>query len=478
MMHSDIQNLSTCQVKEHYDYSHYIKQGVGFQPQIVEHLANELKQLGVTEVWQKYVGLLQDEIKIKSDLVYDKHSGELVGFVDLDNIGNQLQKMEQEVSQNGNELAKYIIVIMVRGIAIDLKYPFAHFATSGITSDKLFPMLWKAVEILEIDLGLKCMFITSDGASPNRRFIRMHRSPDNQDAIIYRAVNIFSADQRFIYFVSDVPHLLKTARNCFSNSYSHKMTRKMWKDGKDISWLHIVDLFQDHCTGLYRVCSKLTRAHINLGPYSCMKVNLAAQVLSKTVADALELFYGDGVSETVKFIRHMNNFFDCLNVRSIFEGQRTRNDNLKPYHDENDERLEYLTNEFLQYFEDWKFSIENRQGQFTKSEIAKSQLSHQTLEGLQITVKSIVECVKYLLRNGVKYILTERFNQDPIEQHFGIHRTRGGCNNNPNVQQFNHMMVNIRVAGSQAIAPLTGNTKRQQPDQIISNQPLPKRPRT
>lgn len=64
-----------------------------------------------------------------------------------------------------------------------------------------------------------------------------------------------------------------------------------------------------------------------------------------------------------------------------------------------------------------------------------------------------------------------------MEQHFGIHRTRGGCNTNPNVKQFNHMMVNIRVAGSQAIAPLAGNTKRQQQDQQIGDQPLPKRQR-
>ena len=31
--------------------------------------------------WKSYVGLLFDEIKIKEDLVYDKHSGELIGYV-------------------------------------------------------------------------------------------------------------------------------------------------------------------------------------------------------------------------------------------------------------------------------------------------------------------------------------------------------------------------------------------------------------
>ena len=37
-----------------------------------------------------YVGILQDEVKVKSDLVYDKHSGELIGFMNLNNVSNEL----------------------------------------------------------------------------------------------------------------------------------------------------------------------------------------------------------------------------------------------------------------------------------------------------------------------------------------------------------------------------------------------------
>ena len=31
--------------------------------------------------------------------------------------------------------------------------------------------------------------------------------------VTYRAINLFSKEKRFIYFISDVPHLIKTARN-------------------------------------------------------------------------------------------------------------------------------------------------------------------------------------------------------------------------------------------------------------------------
>ena len=60
----------------------------------------------------------------------------------------------------------------------------------------------------------------------------------------YKAENIFASDERYIYFFSDAPHLLKTVRSCFSNTNSHKNTRKMWKSGLNISWMHIVNLIR------------------------------------------------------------------------------------------------------------------------------------------------------------------------------------------------------------------------------------------
>ena len=256
-----------------YDYTNVTLKGTGFQEDNVSMLYNEVygkKQ--APEEYEKIVGLLQDEMRIKSDLVYDKHTGELVGFVDLDKVGNDILNMKEVIKKEEKPMAKYVLVIMVRGVGTKLKFPLAHFATSGITSDQLFPILWKSVEICELDLGLKVLYITSDGASPNRRFICLHGNDPN--SVVYRADNIYAEDSRYIYFISDAPHLLKTTRNCFSNSFSHKKTRKMWKDGHDISWTHIVNLYKDYCTDTWRVCPKLSRAHIDITAFSCMKVYL------------------------------------------------------------------------------------------------------------------------------------------------------------------------------------------------------------
>ena len=43
-------------------------------------------------------------------------------------------------------------------------------------------------------------------------------------------------------------------------------------------------------------------------------------MLSSTVADALTFHDDDATTETRKFIRLMDDFFDCLNVRNDTEG--------------------------------------------------------------------------------------------------------------------------------------------------------------
>ena len=64
-----------------YDYSHFLKSELGFQRDVFQLVSSEAKKNGLyDEKWRSNVGLLFDEIKIKDDLVYDKHSGELIGY--------------------------------------------------------------------------------------------------------------------------------------------------------------------------------------------------------------------------------------------------------------------------------------------------------------------------------------------------------------------------------------------------------------
>ena len=67
---------------------------------------------------EKFIVLAFDEMKIKEGLVYDKHSGHLMGFVSLGNINGELQEFERRV--NGKPapptIATHMLSFMIRGI--------------------------------------------------------------------------------------------------------------------------------------------------------------------------------------------------------------------------------------------------------------------------------------------------------------------------------------------------------------------------
>lgn len=70
------------------------------------------------------------------------------------------------------------------------------------------------------------MFVC-DGVKPNWKILKSLGSKVHmKNGIVYRTVNRYCHD-RFIYFISDVPHLIKTTRNCWQPS-SNCGTRCMW----------------------------------------------------------------------------------------------------------------------------------------------------------------------------------------------------------------------------------------------------------
>ena len=90
--------------------------------------------------------------------------------------------------------------------------------------------------------------------------------------------------------------------------------------------MHIVDPFQDYCESpVYRLCPK---QHVDLTVISAMKVNLAAQVFSKTDGRALSYAYCDVVGESAQFVMIMNRWFDLMNTKSLYEGIHLRNEDL------------------------------------------------------------------------------------------------------------------------------------------------------
>ena len=104
-------------------------------------------------------------------------------------------------------------------------------------------------------------------------------------------------------------------------------------------------------------------------------------------------------------------------------------------------------------------------------------LSWQTFEGFKITVHSVIEATKFLLEEGMEYVLTERFCQDPVEEYFGNQRKLGRRNDNPDVYSFGYHDNTIRI--QRTISCQSGNTRgrkdRRRAWVQVTNDPLPSR---
>ena len=188
------------------DYKNYIRPKQGFNHEIINELKNKIKYFSDIE---RFMVILFDEMKIQENLVWSKHTGDLIGFVDLGDVN-----LNYATLQETNAIASHVLVFLLRSVVNPFKFSLANFATKNATASQIFPLFWKAVAICETQCAIKVVAAICDGASANRKFFRMllgltHDDGLNADTdVVYRTISFFSEDKRYIYFISDPPHLL------------------------------------------------------------------------------------------------------------------------------------------------------------------------------------------------------------------------------------------------------------------------------
>ena len=106
------------------DYTHYVSAKIGFCVEVDQMLVSFLD---VSIERNRYVSLVLDEVHIQDNLVYDKHNGQIVGFVDLGETNNHLLDFEL-LDGADRQVAKTMLVLMVRGLFTRVNFPYARFA--------------------------------------------------------------------------------------------------------------------------------------------------------------------------------------------------------------------------------------------------------------------------------------------------------------------------------------------------------------
>jgi len=161
-----------------------------------------------------------------------------------------------------------------------------------------------------------------------------------------------------------------------------------------------------------------------------MKVSLAAQTFSASVADALTFCEGkkypdfENSGPTIEFCKYMNNIFDFLNTRNFLGKVKHK----RPVYIEQENEINEFINDAIKYIESLK--------DYNNTPVIGSRRK-TGFRGLIVCLKSTRNLIYDIIQTKqLDFILTYKMSQDHIEMLFSAIRSRGGFNNNPSAAQF------------------------------------------
>ncbi|XP_052747040.1 uncharacterized protein LOC112046793 [Bicyclus anynana] len=349
--------------------------------------------------------LLFDEMSIRKNLIYNPKTDAIEGYQDHGSQGRNQQ------------MASHALVFMLVGLRKRWKQPIAHFFSGdSVTADRLQAIIKEVLaECFSHNLVVVATVCDMDGV--NMRALNALGSTVDRPFFIY--------NENEIVTIMDPPHLLKCFRNNFLK-HNIKCPDNFATNAVSgiAKWEHIKEFFKnDNNNPNFVFAPALTDQHIHPNGKQKMKVKLAAQVLSHSVAAGIfaKVARNEISPEavvTATLISKMDNIFDSLNADTpdLKRGKR------------------YFTNitkksEHLQLFHDMKTLFQNIC-------FIGVRCAPPSVNGWIRTIRAVERLWHNLQKLNINALATRRLNQDPLENLFGCIRGHCGSNPNPNVPQF------------------------------------------
>lgn len=383
--------------------------GIDATPGFTTEAFETLKKQVDTSDKQIICSLVIDEMAIRKQLEWT--GKKVVGYV---NFGVDFE-------DDSNVLAKEVFVLMLVCINGSWKIPLGYFLTDSLSGDQKSSIVTQCIKLAE-ETGVKIVSLTCDGPTSNITMGKMLGCSFEFPEI----KTTFQVTDHNIHFFLDPCHMIKLVRNTFGD-------RKMLidGDGRYIKWEYIQKLNElQESEGLH-LGNKLRRAHLNFFKQK-MKVKLAVQLLSESVADSLQYCNQNlglkeffGCEGTVIFIKIINRIFDILNSRSLAAPGFK-----KALFEKNIESITEFAHDAITYLSNLKFADNNELVVYSRRKTG--------FLGLIVGLKSGLELYNDLVRDHqlLSYIPLYKVSQDHLELFFSSIRSRGGWNNNPTAQQF------------------------------------------
>ncbi|KAF6215970.1 hypothetical protein GE061_000308 [Apolygus lucorum] len=276
---------------------------VPLKPGINSHVFDSIKQIinKRDDSRYAYCALLWDEMSIREHLEYIPSDDLIWGYEDLGN------------GKRSNKPAHHALVFMAVGLFYQWKQPLAYYFTPSNLGGLSLVEILRSVLSQCNSSGLLVKATICDGHSVNRKVYQLLGSSSNQPWFTCEGIKMFT--------LFDPPHLLKCTRNMFVK-HDLSIQTDIYLNGQKATmtarWQDIIDAYDDDCLNLTRSMHKITRDHLEPKHQKSMKVNLAAQIFSRSVTATLETCVRHGIlqqraSATAEVTRFFNDLFDSLN---------------------------------------------------------------------------------------------------------------------------------------------------------------------
>jgi hypothetical protein len=406
------------------DHTESFKMAQGMQDDVLDLLELKAKQLSVEE---RDCVLLLDEVQLEPKVEYDTSLKRMTGYISPEFL---LEGREPTV-------AEHALVFMVKGIRKPYKQPIAWFLTGkSTTGTQLWSVTKQVIEQL-CARSLCVRVVTSDMGPANVGMWRQAGLNLNDEDNTACSITHPCVQGKRLYFMADVPHLLKSVRNCLENStivVPMDVVEANNLPSREIKLQHVSSIVDIQETYELKLVPGLSRANIHPGQYGKMKVGNSTKVFSHTSASVLndlvkEGIISDNARTTAWFCELMNSWFDIMSNRSYPAALFSTTNSLTAKHVD---KLNDVLN------------IISRLQVMTSSR-GLSEAWKPWQKGILLSTRTILALHDELVQNGnYSFLLTCRFTQDALENLFS--QIRGFGDDHPSTLHFRQCLKLITLS--------------------------------
>lgn len=389
-------------------------------------------------------GILTDVVELMKQKSTTMKENERLCSLSFDEIYISNKLCIDQKEQRVLGVHKACQVVMVRGLCSQWKQPIFYNFDTPMTKNILIYIITQLHYA-----GYVVVSITSDmGTSNVSLWSELHVGHDKN---CYFPHPVISSQKVFVF--ADIPHLLKLLRNHFIDQ-GFRIKEKL------IDTTCIKKIISSSRDDL-KIAHKINDYHLSIKGTERQKVRPAAQLLSNTVAKAVEWCGMEGFlsnthwKETSTFIKLINDWFDVFNSQVKYGSHPGAN----------------------------AFGVDLEKQIMILNETSEtvSQMmvgNHKALipfqKGIVLSNNSLIELFQYLQNQyDLDYILTYKLNQDILENFFSYIRGMGATNDHPTAMDIKYRL-RWYILGKHSLAIFSLNKNTEETNETCLLEPLEK----